>query len=521
MPGGEVNLSVLMDTMRPEIRVAADATREDSTSFYGLLMRLVPTFGWDGATAQWQHLVALPDEAPRERHPVTPTYTNELVEGARAFLVGVGRVLQGTGMPSVTSRLTPEERGAWDRVHEDSDWVVALDRFLGVDYFDDASNPDLDRVAKRYLLDYAPEFLEGLGHRMFVTTSQREEVETLLVRAMTDLGFGLVEESVGDVLNHLKTISGRIALRTIGDEARAREAVSLGVVAAYLHSVGELVDTILIPVDSHPELFGVAARPAHLGTPRSRCDLVQVRFTKRKILVRFIETKSRSSSGASDELLNRIVDQIVSTEQVFRDLFFRADPPRLDHVLQRSRLATILRFYLRRAARHGLISSPDVLADMEDAIGRLESGLPDMQVERRGYVVNLPALPERPIRMRDTEIRVLTKDDLLLAGFVPSELTHPRCGRSTGRAHPGRAHPGRAHPGRAHPGRAHPGRAHPGRAHPGRAHPRRARRACHLPWSDRTRSGAGRMAPPSARESAHVRARGSRGRASPGPSCAY
>src|SRR5439155_23117077 len=125
---------------------------------------------------------------------------------------------------------------ALDRLHHISDWVITLDRYLGVEYFDDPSAPDLARVSRTYLLDYAPESLEAIGHRMRVTTSQRDEVEAILTRAMVDLGFEMVEESVGEVLAHLKTISGRLALRVVGDEARAREAVSLGVVAAYLRS---------------------------------------------------------------------------------------------------------------------------------------------------------------------------------------------------------------------------------------------------------------------------------------------
>jgi hypothetical protein len=420
LPGDDVNISLMLDSLQPEMALTEEDLRESSSSFYGLLFRLIPDFMWDGATARWEHKAGFPDGTLRERHPVTATYTDALVEGMRTYLQAVGRrrAPDTDLLPAVRSTLSPELRGSIDRLHHDSDWVVALDRFLGVDYFDDASNPDLERVARRYLLDYAPEFLEGLGHRMFVTTSQRDEVETLLSRAMTDLGFGLIEESVGMVLAHLKTISGRIALRTVGDDSRAREAVSLGVVAAYLNAQSELVDSILVPVDAHPELFGVAARPAHLGTPRSRCDLIQVFPSQRRFRVRFIETKSRSATGPSDELVNRIVDQVVATEEVFRDLFFRVDPPRLDHVLQRSRLATILRFYLRRANRHGLISGPDAFATLEDAIGRLESGLPEMQVERRGYIVNLAARPEPPVRLRDTEVRMLTKSDVLQAGFV-------------------------------------------------------------------------------------------------------
>ena len=186
----------------------------------------------------------------------------------------------------------------------------------------------------------------------------------------------MIEESVGEVLRHLKTISGRLALRVVGDTSRAREAVSLGVVAAYLRARGELDDAILIPVDAHPEIFGLWARRAQ-AAPRARCDLMRIRFQRGRLAVTFIEVKSRAAAGHSEELAHRIVDQIEATEQVMRDLFFRRDPRRLDHVLQRSRLATVLRFYLQRAWRHNLISSEDRREELEAAIARLEGGIPD------------------------------------------------------------------------------------------------------------------------------------------------
>ncbi|MGH2767661.1 MAG: hypothetical protein ACRDIF_01715 [Actinomycetota bacterium] len=206
---------------------------------------------------------------------MTAAYTNELVDTQRAFLEGVGRLLEPgleNTKPVVVVSLTPEDVIRLDAVHHVSDWVVTLDRFFGVEYYDDPRDAHVARVSRKYLIDYAPEFLEGLGHRMIVTTSHREEVEEILERAMKELGFELLADSVGVVLDHLKTVSGRLALRVLGDDARAREAVSLGVVTAYLPSWGELDDSILIPVDAHPELFAPPARQRVQGAARARCD---------------------------------------------------------------------------------------------------------------------------------------------------------------------------------------------------------------------------------------------------------
>ncbi|MGH8542623.1 MAG: helicase HerA domain-containing protein [Gammaproteobacteria bacterium] len=420
-PGGDVNVTLALDQLAPHVELVSDPQKADSSSFYGLFMRFLPRFRASEGEVVWEHRLSLPQEIARERHPVVGTFTNELIDNQRSFLSSVGRLIAGDGVggdPAVTVRLTSEDVVRIDAVHHVSDWVITLDRFLGVEYFDDPRDAHVARVSRKYLLDYAPEFLEGLGHRMLVTTSHREEVEEMLARAMRDLGFGLVEESVGEVLDHLKTISGRLALRILGDDARAREAVSLGVVTAYLRAKGELEDAILIPVDSHPELFAPHSRRKIQGTTRARCDLIRVRFLpRRRVLATFIEVKSRAAAGQSEELLERIVDQIEATEGVFRDLFFRTAPPRLDHVLQRSRLATILHFYLRRAWRHGLVASEERFAEMVEAINRLESSFPDVRVERWGFVVNLTGRRIPPARLRDSVIRFITADDLLEAGL--------------------------------------------------------------------------------------------------------
>jgi hypothetical protein len=413
----EVNVAISIDRLEPTIEAVPDAIG-DSSSFYGLLCRFVASYSSTVDGARWTHRLLLPSQSARDRHPVIPALTDDLADTQRAILRGVAAVLGAADgdLPAVIATVRPEDRGVIDGIHARADWVVTLDRFLGPEFFDDPGSADMARVARTYVLDYGPEFLEGLGHRLMVTTSRRQEVLAVLGRAMDELGFGLVEDSVGDVLSHLKTVSGRLALRVVGDDAHAREAVSLGVVTSYLGSKHLLDDSILIPVDAHPELFGPNA-PREAAS-RSRCDLLRVRFGRGRMDVAFIEVKSRSATAQSEELMQRIAEQIEATEDVVRDLFFRRDPPRLDRALQRSRLATILRFYLGRSQRYGLVSGEETLRLMSDSIDRLESGIPDMRAERLGFVVNLFGKPQPPVRVRDTTIQFLTAQDLETAGFV-------------------------------------------------------------------------------------------------------
>lgn len=411
-PGGDVNLALLFDESQPQLQFEPPLPEQDSASSYGLLTRLCTAFESSESFARYVHQVLFPPASSRERHPVNPAYTTELVETHRSCLAAVSAVespgsAEGTQLSLVVT-LDYESRNRLDLVHHSSDWVFLIDRFLGVDLFDDPSDPYLASVARKYLLDYAPEFIEGLGHRLMITTAWREEVEDLLRTAMEDLGFAAVEESVGEALQHLKSVSGRLALRMIHDSSRAREAAALATAVAWMKAVGELSDSILIPVDPHPEVFSSASKTSEGAF--SRCDLVQVQVSPKRLDVAFIEVKSRRGIRHLAELADRMCDQLEATEDRFRQLFFSPDL-RLDHVLQRSRLAGLLRFYALRAWRHGFFREKEKFLEVLRLLAKLEGGIPNIRVTHRGYVVDLPGRPQPPLRHRRADIRVLTAAD--------------------------------------------------------------------------------------------------------------
>ena len=319
-------------------------------------------------------------------------------------------------VPSLCVELSFEERNRLDRVHHSADWVILLDRFIGIDLFDDPTDQYLASTARKYLLDYAPEFIEGLGHRLVVTTAWREEVEDILSLAMKDLGFSAVEESVSEALNALKSVSGRLALRMIHDNTRAREAAGLGAVVSWLRAQGDLKNTVLLPVDAHPEVFSVVQKRDRRTVADGdvgamlRCDLVQILFRSNRLDVTFLEVKSRSGAKGLTDLADRMMDQMEATERRFRELFFSPED-RTDHVLQRSKLAAVLRFYTKRAFRYGYFENSDGLQDAMRSIGKLETGISQMKVGFRGFVVDLNGAKQKAFQHRGATFRVLTARD--------------------------------------------------------------------------------------------------------------
>jgi DNA phosphorothioation-dependent restriction protein DptH len=431
-PGGDINLALLIDEGHPSLRCCDPIPDSDSVSVYGLLTRVTSDFRSTESVARWDHQVALPTGASRERHPTLPAYTADLVDTHRLLLDGVRRVLfphsDSNCQPSLCIELSYEDRNRLDRIHHCADWVILLDRFIGIDLFDDPTDQYLATTARKYLLDYAPEFIEGLGHRIVVTTAWREEVEDILALAMKDLGFSAVEESVSEALHALKSVSGRLALRMIHDNTQAREAAGLAAVVAWLRSTGELTNSVLLPVDAHPEIFSVAQtrdRKSDSGDDHgtlSRCDLVQIRVSSNRLDVSFIEVKARSVVTGLNDLADRMSDQMEATEHRFRELFFNP-ANRVDHIIQRSKLTAVLRFYARRAARYGFFADSNESQEALRLIGKLESGVPQMKAVFRGFIVDLGGSPQKAFSHRGANFRILTAQDFEATTVFRSSVT--------------------------------------------------------------------------------------------------
>ena len=338
----------------------------------------------------------------------------DAVEAHRAYQSALTSVLGQEGRSiALTASLGPDQLASLRAAHERADWVLTVDRNLGIDlYSESAAQPNQDQP---YILDYAPDFLEGLGPRLTVTTTHRAEVERLLADAMIELDLATVAESVRDILGHLQVVSGRLALRLVGRSSLATEAVSLAALMAWLRHRGELEGTIVVPVDAHQEIFGESGPVAGLR----RCDVILVRTTARTLRMECVEVKSRRAAALPTALVDDIVDQLDSTVTMIRDTFFRTDPPRLDAELQRARLVGILRHHANRSLAMDLLDERK-RAEAERVFERVEDGALVPEIGRRGYVVSLGGKTGFPQEHRGVRIEVLTAADLETVGFAPS-----------------------------------------------------------------------------------------------------
>ena len=310
----------------------------------------------------------------------------------------------GSGTPNVEVTVDPVAEESLRRLHQRADWVLTVDRFLGINLYEQALQTG---GRDQYLLDYAPDFIEGIGDRLTVTTAHRGEVAALLSSAMKEIDLAPLDASVGDLLRTLSVVSGRLALRLLGEDNLAREAVSLGALIMHLQKRGELDNTIIIPVDAHPEIFASGT-----GNDRTRrCDMLLVRVGQRSFRIECVEVKARREAALPQALADRIAEQLTDTRSILTTRFFATDPPRIDGELQRARLTNLLHYYADRAAAHQLIDANRV-TDVHKWIDRIEEQKENPEISLRGYVIALGGDEGFPSRYQDIPMSVITAQEL-------------------------------------------------------------------------------------------------------------
>ena len=423
LPGGDVHLTTMLDGYKTNLVLYDQRLRSRESKLYGtgsmalfgLITKLESEFITQDGSVCWVHRLLLDGPQTAGDHPVRPTYT-KLIHDVHERNVALATATLSDGgahdlVAALCTELSSDDVRTMNYFHAASDWVLSVDRHFGIEFFDSPNNAHLGDQSKRYLLDYVPEFIEGLGHRQVMTTNWIDEVSQIMQSAMSQMGVLPNEANCIRLLSVLKSLSGRLAMRLASDDSLAQETVGLAIALAHLESTNALTDAIVVPLDAHKDFFLRAKQTDQVETA-SRCDILIVRGVKNKIKVDFIEVKSRKVlSTPYEELLDKISDQTHRTEELFRTTFFATNPAP-DQSVQLCRLASMLRFYLQRAQRHGRIKGQDSMNILLDLIGRVETGQSKLVSNNRGIIVNIGGTQRGPVTHKETVITFLTGGEI-------------------------------------------------------------------------------------------------------------
>lgn len=435
---------------------------------HGLIQRMSVTYDeTDNGTVAWhkqpRHGRSHEIAGAEEFSDLLTTLPAIMSEAAVAVTTGE----TGTGMvPRITLDLTADDTALLYQAHRSSDWVVTVDRNVGVEYFDSPTSPR----RPDYIIDFAPAGAEGLGHHMVVSSRSVDELRALLAPIIDQHALRIDGRHAGTFFDQLRLLSGQLVFKLASTAPNQRtEVLGLALARLYLQYQQVLSDQILVPLDAHLELYREARRKAtqlidNVGLHRTDLALFSLDAQRRTITCRLVEVKCHSSLNSIAEvekLRDRIAEQLDRSATVLAENFdpVHTQPDRPDRIVRNAELAALLRLYLARAVRHAVMN-PDAAAEAEWLLERLDWGY-RLEFTKTGLIFDLAGSGVTRDSEGDIEyhrvgrdlieelLGVIPTDPVLAAGktsdtlaseaFATSDLSLPRPADATFRA-PRRAH---------------------------------------------------------------------------------
>lgn len=357
------HLSFLFDLFPAEEIRAVDVRDSDDSSFvHGLVQPFKVDYLEDEQSITWLrrplHGVAQPIEGAEA--------LSDLMGGiSRAVSVAVATVARSQYLPHarpvVALSLSADERAMLHQVHEVSDWVFTIDRNLGIEFFDHrrhSTRPD-------YLIDHSPDMANAMSHRLAITSRSVAELESLLVPILGEYGLPNTGRHALVMLDQLRSLSGRLALKLLSSSSQRAEAMGLALSRLFLEHQGVFQNQVVVPLDAHLELYKALRQNAEemgdeVNFRRTDLALFDLDPANREVTCRLVEVKCYSQVGdltAYGQLKASIAEQIAQTEQVLAYHFDpkRAEVDRPDRPIKNRDLAALLGFYLDRSERYGVV----------------------------------------------------------------------------------------------------------------------------------------------------------------------
>ncbi|MBK9261893.1 MAG: ATP-binding protein [Polyangiaceae bacterium] len=358
------HLSLLFDVFpAEEVGARKSDPRHATALVHGLVQEFSTEYVEDDQTVAWRRLPRHGVAQPIENAEELSDLLGKLAAAMSSATATIATGQSGIDLrPVVSLALGPDDRALLHQVHEVSDWVFTLDRNLGIEFFDHgghATRPD-------YLIDHSPDMASTLGHRLVITSRSVTELEALLRPVLEQYGLQADSRHAVVLLDQLRSLSGRLALKLISSPTQRAEALGLALSRLYLEHQGVFESQIVVPLDAHLELYRVLKQGAdelgdEVSFKRTDLGLFDLDMIRRVITCRLVEVKCYSGVGdlaAYNALKSSIAEQIGQSEQVLAHHFDpqRTPQDRPDRAFKTRELALLLEFYLERAERYGAIS---------------------------------------------------------------------------------------------------------------------------------------------------------------------
>lgn len=420
----EAHLTVLIDAFSGEEHDTAALQQIRLPPVHGLVQQATTVFHVDeeGVGVTWRKtpLFAPGPEIRVDPSVLLASLPRELAVSAAAVATKVfDRV------PTTTLTLDAVQRSLLHQAHDTSDWVIVIDRTLGLEYFDRADA----HGSSDYVIDYVAG-RTGLGRQVLVSSRKVDELRGLLAPVVADHGIAVDDRHLQTFFEQIRLLSGTLAFKLASAVRNQRsEVLGLALARIYLEGQRALGDQIVVPLDAHHELYSERRKGGDKSLRRTDLALFSFDANSRTITCRLVEVKAYSSIpdvATYANLQTQITEQIDASETVLREQF---DPnlstrDRVDRSVKNLEFAALLRFYLERAERYGMITRA-VSTHARELLETLDDGF-TLRFERAGLIFDLSGDSSAPEVAAGVEFHHIGREEIdELLGTVPTEPNRP------------------------------------------------------------------------------------------------
>lgn len=357
------HLSFLFDLFPAEEIRAVDVGESDDSSFvHGLVQPFEVEYREDEQSITW---LRRPLHGPAQALEGAEELSDLLGSMSRTVSVATASIARSQYLPNarpvVVLSLSADERAMLHQIHEVSDWVMTIDRNLGIEFFDHRRH----QTRPDYLIDHSPDMANAMSHRLAITSRSVAELESLLMPILDAYGLPSTGKHALVLLDQLRSLSGRLALKLLSSPSQKAEALGLALSRLFLEHQGVFQNQIVVPLDAHLELYKSLRQNAQemgddVSFRRTDLALFDLDPAARVVTCRLVEVKCYSQVGdvaAYEQLKLSIAEQIAQSERV---VAYHFDPKleevdRPDRPIKNRDLSALLGFYLDRAERYGLV----------------------------------------------------------------------------------------------------------------------------------------------------------------------
>jgi hypothetical protein len=376
------HLSFLFDIFPPaDVGAAQSSQQAERSAVSGLTQSFHTSYKDDGGqTARWERI---PKHGPAHAIKGGEAFSSALPRLAQSIDAATAVVATGqTGRalrPVLSLSLQADDRSLIQQVHRVSDWVFTIDRNMGTEFYDHGG----ENGRPEYLIDHSPDMATSLGHRLVITSRSMTEIEAMLSPILQEYGLPCERKHAVAVLTQIRSLSGRLALKLLSAPTQRAEVLGLAFSRAYLDLHGAFSNQIAVPLDAHLELYAELKKAADdlgnvISFKRTDIALFDLDARARTITCRLVEVKCYrdvGNLGAFEELKNSIQGQLDESHNVLQEHFDHefSYPDRPDRILKSHEFAILLRFYLERGIRHGVIDS-EAATEFQFLLDSIEEG---------------------------------------------------------------------------------------------------------------------------------------------------